>query len=44
VKENSTKSKSNILGKLAKCVGTIGNPSLSEWDFSEVISSFLNLR
>jgi hypothetical protein len=44
VKEISTKSKQNILGKLAKSVGTIGNPSLSEWDFLEVTSSFLNLR
>jgi hypothetical protein len=38
VKENSTKSKLNILGKLGKAVGTVGNPSLSEWDFLEVIS------
>jgi hypothetical protein len=38
VKENSTKSKPNILGKFAKAVSSVGNPSLSEWDFLEVIS------
>jgi hypothetical protein len=27
VKENSTKSKLNILGELGKTVGTVGNPS-----------------
>jgi hypothetical protein len=30
VKENSTKSKLNILGELGKTVGTVGNPSF-EW-------------